>query len=447
MLKNVKGKIITLIALLCTAIMSGCVGNDTKQTLRNIPQNIWSYIDPVLINSNLMDAKEQQQHLADYLSHYFSPWTGQNRIINDQQIEQSEINQIQQFTQNPGWNENHQPYNQLWIKKIISTMDVAHFPNDKHKMIVIETTDVRVLPTTDPSFTNWTDAGQGYPFDNLQESSVVMGTPALKLQTTTDGEWSLVLFHNDYGWVKSNTIANVDANFIKQWQTKNYVAITADETSLVDELTADSTLANLGSIYPLKQQHNNHYEILIPTKDDQNNAKIDIAIVDNKNSAILPIHFQVRNIAPLANALLGTPYGWGGIYQYRDCSSTLADLFTPFAIWMPRNSSDQMKMGNYISLAGLSRSAKRESIVSHGIPFLTLIGLPGHVMLYIGHANGNIYVVQNIWGLHTRPLFMPFLSDKRAIIGETIVVPLEFDKYYLNVPTPLIDKIKGIAVL
>lgn len=447
MLKNVKGKLIAFTALLCSTIMTGCVGSDTKHTLRNIPQYIWDYIDPALINSNVMNPNEQQQHLVDYLAHYYSPWTDHNRFANDQQIEQSEINQIQKFTQAPGWNENHQPYNQAWIKKIINTMDMTHFPNSKHKIIVVETIDVRVLPTINPSFTNWTDSGEGYPFDNLQASSVASGTPALKLQTTTDNQWSLVLFHNYFGWVKSNAIANVDNNFIKQWQTKNYIAITADHTSLVDEDTAEITQANLGSIYPLKQQHKNHYEILIPIKDDKNNAKAEIAIVDNQKTAMLPIQFQIKNIATIANSLLGSPYGWGGIYQYRDCSSTVADLLTPFAIWLPRNSSDQMNMGNYISLTGLSRSVKRESIISHGIPFLTLIGLPGHVMLYIGHAHGNIYVIQNIWGLHTRPLFMPFISEKRAIIGETIVVPLEFDKYYLNVPTPLIDKINGITVL
>ncbi len=447
MLHKRKGKILALFTLICSTLFAGCVGNDAKNTLRNIPQNIWNYIDPVLIDSNLMSAEDQQQHFADYLSHYFSPWTDQDRFESDQQIQQSEISHIQKYTQNPGWNENHQPYSQWWIKKIIETMDVAHFPNNKHKVIVVETTAVRNLPTNDPSFTNWTDAGEGYPFDNLQESLVTTGTPALELQTTSNGEWSLILFHNDYGWVKSNTIATVDDDFIKQWHTKNYVAITTDHTSLADEKNTLILQANLGSIYPLARQHINNYEVLIPIKDDEQQARAEIAIVNNNDAAIMPINFQLKNIATIANKILGNPYGWGGMYQYRDCSSTVADLLTPFAIWLPRNSSDQMNVGAYISFAGLSRSEKRESIVSHGIPFLTLIGLPGHVMLYIGHNNGQIYVLQNIWGLHTRPLFMPFIPEGRAIIGQTIVVPLEFDKYYLNVPTALIDKIKGITVL
>ena len=281
----------------------------------------------------------------------------------------------------------------------------------------------------------------------MQETSVAAGTPAQVLQTTISGEWSLILINNDYGWIKTNAIANVDDDFIKKYQTKDFIAITVDHTSLIDEQRRIKLITNLGSIFPFVKQTNNSFEVLIPIKNKDQNAQAQIATVNMSDAAIMPIAVKVKNIATIANNLLGNPYGWGGINQYRDCSSTIEDLLTPFGFWIPRNSSDQMKTGQYISLANLSRSNKRESIVSHGIPFLTILGMPGHVMLYIGHSNGKIYVLQDIWGLHTRMPLMHFMSEGRAIIGQTIVVPLEFDKYYINVPVPLIDKVNGMTVL
>ena len=147
MLNRIKGKIVTLLLMICSTITSGCAGDNVKHTLHNIPQNIWNYIDPALIDINLMDPDDQQKHMTDYMSHYFSPWTNQNRIATDQQIQQSEITYLQKFTQQPGWGENHQPYSEWWIKKIINTMDIAHFPNNKHKAVVIDTSDLRLLPT------------------------------------------------------------------------------------------------------------------------------------------------------------------------------------------------------------------------------------------------------------------------------------------------------------
>jgi hypothetical protein len=263
MLNRIKEKIITLFAVICTTLIYGCADNNAKHTLRNIPQNIWHYISPALINSNLMSIDDQQKQLTNYLSHYFSPWTDQNRIDTDQQIQQSEITFIQNFTQNPGWGENYQPYNRWWIKNIVDSMDMPHFPNHKSKAVVINSTDIRVLPTIEPSYNNWTEAGEGYPFDNLQLTSVVMGTPVLLLQKTTNGVWSLILIHNVFGWVKTDALANVDDNFIKKYQTKNYVAFTKDYSHIVDEQHHINSLANLGAIFPLMKQANDNFEILM----------------------------------------------------------------------------------------------------------------------------------------------------------------------------------------
>ena len=44
------------------------------------------------------------------------------------------------------------------------------------------------------------------------------------------------------------------------------------------------------------------------------------------------------------------PYGYGGLYDNRDCSAMTRDLFAPFGLYLPRNSSEQARGGKVVPL-------------------------------------------------------------------------------------------------
>lgn len=52
---------------------------------------------------------------------------------------------------------------------------------------------VRALPTDDPLFNDPRQAGEGYPFDNLQMSSLRPGTPVYTLTKSKDQRWQYVV--------------------------------------------------------------------------------------------------------------------------------------------------------------------------------------------------------------------------------------------------------------
>ncbi len=110
--------------------------------------------------------------------------------------------------------------------------------------------------------------------------------------------------------------------------------------------------------------------------------------------------------------MLKSNYGWGGMYGQRDCSSTLRDAFIPFGIWLPRNSLQQSKLGDVISLEGLSDEAKIATIKEKATAFKTLLYKQGHIVLYVGTYKGKVVVFQNTWGIKT---------DKDGIEGRFIV--------------------------
>ncbi|NBV83723.1 hypothetical protein EBR57_06350 [bacterium] len=146
-------------------------------------------------------------------------------------------------------------------------------------------------------------------------------------------------------------------------------------------------------------------------------------------------------------ALMGQNYGWGDLYGDRDCASMIQDLFVPFGIWLPRNGNDQGRFGGYyMDLKSLSPSDKERMILANGVPFLTLIWLKGHIMVYVGQQDGRALVFHNIWGLRTRSSEG---KEGRYLIGKAVVTRLTPGEMVPSADPngDLLKRIEGMAIL
>jgi hypothetical protein len=126
-------------------------------------------------------------------------------------------------------------------------------------------------------------------------------------------------------------------------------------------------------------------------------------------------------VAHVAQQLLGQPYGWGGMYELRDCSSMVRDLFLPFGLYLPRNSGAQGRFGQVVPMQGMSGPEKERLLLEQGKSFLTLVHIPSHIMLYIGRHNGRAAVLHNYWGVHTLRNGRP----DRHVLGRCIITTLQ----------------------
>jgi hypothetical protein len=161
--------------------------------------------------------------------------------------------------------------------------------------------------------------------------------------------------------------------------------------------------------------------VMVPARDVMGQAVIRYAHIAQRDALPAPLAPTPDNFAALANRMLGEPYGWGGLYTDRDCSATLMDLMAAFGVYLPRNSSQQAKLGWVEPLDGEDDAAKKARLLKEGVPFLTLVRKPGHIMLYIGSKEGEPVVLQTIWGLKTRRGEI----EGRRIIGRTVISTLE----------------------
>ncbi|WP_181941082.1 SH3 domain-containing protein, partial [Klebsiella pneumoniae] len=119
------------------------------------------------------------------------------------------------------WGANFRVHTNTWKQQIRdnATTDIDRTYDPSRRGITVRETLVRLLPTIDPTYDNPGKAGQGYPFDNLQESSIHPGTPVFVLSTSNDGRWKYILSPTVKGWIYSEDIAMVDPQFVTEWLT------------------------------------------------------------------------------------------------------------------------------------------------------------------------------------------------------------------------------------
>ncbi|MDF2690327.1 MAG: hypothetical protein K0S29_182 [Gammaproteobacteria bacterium] len=388
----------------------------------------------------LMDSATQAKVSKAFLLRYFSAWTGNSVAFTQSGTLDAENSIIKLYAAKPGFGSNMHPLSVSWVEGLANNMNLNAFPNMKVKAIVVNSDNLRQLPTDIPSYSKVSAISTDYPFDSLQQSYVAAGSPVYIWQVSRDGAWYLIMNDNQLGWVHSNSVAIVSDSFVHKWQTSQFVVANDDNIAIVDNDHIFRMTTRLGTLYPLIGQSSHAYNIYVPVVNTDRHAIIRQASLSKTYATLFPLPLTQNDIAMIANKIIGDSYGWGGLYGYRDCSLTMKDIFAVFGIWLPRNSAYQAKFGQYISLSGLSNQQKLNKIRQLAQPFVTFISLPGHIALYLNTTQNKVMTLQTIWGLRIS-------GDGRAVIGETVIMPMDFDSQYSNISSTLLSRVTGITLI
>lgn len=416
--------------------------------IEHYSQTISTWINPNDPNYNkpIMQADAQQKSFDRFFNHYYgamSPWDINyvNKILGfhaPDDLSSIEKNVIATFTNKDkpeneiGYGENFRPYPSSWIQAITDNINLSQFTglkyNPNNHAIAIENLHARTLPTDDVYFYSHKIAGQGYPFDNLQISALWAGTPVYILGQTRDHAWSMVLTPDYIGWVKSNGLARTSAAFMTSWKLaaqNQLAAITKTQTSMVNQEGIYRFSAYVGSVFP-SEKVGNDFRLMVPAVDASQQAIIDYAVVPATHATTMPVATTPHNFAAIINTLAGRQYGWGNMYFYNDCSGEMKSLFTPFGIWLPRHSSEQINVGKVVDMSSQTAEQRLNYLMGHGQRLMTLVYIGGHIVLYVGNfPNPNsknhetmAMLYEDMWGLSPHP------SIRRSVIGQSVFFPM-----------------------
>jgi len=297
----------------------------------------------------------------------------------------------------------------------------ADYSSVNKRAITLKKLNIRAFPTDRPVLRDPDKAGEGFPFDYMQNSTIAANKPIFISHYSKDREWAFIRSSFTYGWVKVRDIVILEKKETDLWQNAQQIFILKDHEPFYTQKGDFLFQSTIGTMLPLIDKNDKNFHVLTVATYKLKEPYYVNATLSKKFGHNGILKFTANNINRIMHELLHVNYGWGGIYNQRDCSSTLRDFFAPFGIWLPRNSYQQSKIGKVISLENMSDTKKIETIKKYGVPFETLLYKKGHIVLYVGIKNDKIIIFQNVWGVKT----LHNGVTGRFIIGKTVFSTLQ----------------------
>lgn len=404
----------------------GCGDKNTQEEVQlSQNQDAKTYINPqVKFESN---PEALQKIKEEYLSKFFAPFTGlePNKNI-------AEVFWIRSSLQKAlGYGENLKKLTYKETQKILEDMQIPLYPLLSQKAIITKDAFVRAVPSIHPRYSKPT----GYPFDRWQNSLIFYGTPVLITHIDSSKRFAHIQTEFVYGWVEMSDLALVSEDQAKRIASfKDFVIPNTDSKMLYSRSGDYITQLRVGKLFALAGENG----VWIYKRQSDGKLRIEKAKINPKDFLSFPQPFSQEAMAESINLLIGQQYGWGGMYENRDCSAFIRDLFAQFGLYLPRNSYAQGNYGTYqIKLEGLNVPQKEKVIFSNATPFGSVLYLKGHIMLYLGKdsTTGELIVAHSAWSVNTSDLFAKTEHKLGGVVITTLKPANQYNGLWTHSPT------------
>ncbi len=282
--------------------------------------------------------------------------------------------------------------------------------------LITARTSLRRLPTSEAFY----DRPFGNEFDRFQYSTLECGDPVVILHRSTDASWAFVQTAYTMGWVPSAGIATGDRKIVEAFARSKPLVATGSMVPVYTD-PAFSTYAvsiPMGSKLPFVEKTNRHYAVTLPWRAPDGLKFVTGYIRQDADVSVGFLPYTARNVYRQAFKLEGVAYGWGDLYDGRDCSRLVMDVFSTFGFTMPRNSSRQAAFNSTgrKETKGLGEKDKIAILNNLGNR-PALLYMPGHIMIFLGIVDGKVYAIHSAWSW--RESRMP--GDRTVMVGRAVV--------------------------
>ena len=283
--------------------------------------------------------------------------------------------------------------------------------------LVIARTSLRRLPISEAFY----DRPFGNEFDRFQYSALECGDPVVILHHTSDRSWAFVQTTYTMGWVPSAGIAAGNRRAVETFARSKPLVATGSMVPVYTDpaFSTHAVSIPMGSKLPFVEKTDRHYAVTLPWRAPDGGIKFTTGYIrPDADVSVGFLPYTARNVYRQAFKLEGDPYGWGDLFDARDCSRLVMDVFSTFGFTMPRNSSRQAAFNpaGRKDTKGLSEKDKAAILKSlEGRP--ALLSMPGHIMLYLGIVDGRVYAIHSAWALRESRAH----GDRTVMVGRVVV--------------------------
>lgn len=406
--------------------------------INDIPQNLAIFAREAGGSILLRSEQAAAQNMQEYRRRFFAPWQEKKLPRNVLREFEAVLNWS---SGKRGYAENMRQWTDAAWEDMRRNAAMDTVSGKGQAAIVTHATDLRLAPTVRPRFARIEGAGQGWPFDDFQQSSLHVGMPLMVYHRSLDGAWLLVHSPIAWGWVDAASVAFVDEAFRQTWQQTPLCAVVKEDVPLKNG-EAFLAVVNVGTVLPMEGTS----MVLTPVRNTSAMAEVLRVPVSAGDILSMPQPLAAQAVAGIGNRMLGKNYGWGGMYGNRDCSAMMRDLFAAFGIWLPRNSAAQAKAGEFHSLEGMTAQEKEKVLLRSAEPFRTLLCFPGHIGLYVGEFRGEPLFFHSVWGVRSR---LRDGREGRIILGRAVITGVKPGAERSDVAPEglLIERMRGYTVI
>ena len=196
-----------------------CDDNKTEITdLVNIPQYVKYFTDKIDINESI-DISQKR-----YEKYYFSMWNTKKPKESLESVKWP----FYSYKSGNSYGENLQPLKKDFFDEMLNNSNFNAYATLNKKAITLSHLNIRAFPTIRPLLRDPSLAGEGFPFDYLQNSTVHANKPIFVSHYSKDKEWVYIFSSFASGWVKSNEIVFLEKRHTDKWQKAEQIVITKE---------------------------------------------------------------------------------------------------------------------------------------------------------------------------------------------------------------------------
>ena len=257
-------------------------------------------------------------------------------------------------------------------------------------------TNVRLLPSSEGLYR----AGTSF-VDLLQNDGFDRGTPLRILQNSIDGKWFFVETPASRGWVSADHVALCSRDELAAFFARPFAVF----INVRNRLTADAEgagplcVVRMGTRLPLDGTAGSGVvRVVLPVRTGRGTLSLRTAYAPSGTVSEGFLPYTPGVVIRQAMKFLDEPYGWGDLNERQDCSGFIQDVFATVGVLLPRDSSDQAGTGTQACdlRAGTTAEERILLLKKNAVEGVTLLGMPGHMMLYLGMDGDVPYVIHEL---------------------------------------------------